>query len=260
MGRAIVVLCALRTGRRHSVLVKRANDGRSSTIEIPYSDIVAVARRELGLFQLTAVQSVAGPGLSSAPPSTTTFDFWGAPDAVGEICRCLSNVVEDRRYSSVADQETGTEHVRLQTRLSNAHPRSSDLQPIVMCCAVEEVRRLRREAHGETLPGAQPDPEKESRRALLEWTRRQLYSTKSEPHAHIVAFHEFFPQLCKPGRAEKVAPEVQKFLREIADSLEMVSVRTACCSSCISSTPHAHVSTLQAGSAFGPLAGQSHMY
>ena len=108
-----VSVCTARTARRHSVLVKNANDGRSSTVEIPYSDIFAVARRELGLFQLTAVQSASS---SSAPPETTTFDFWGAPDAVGEVCRCLSNVVEDRRYSSVADQETGAEHSCWQTR------------------------------------------------------------------------------------------------------------------------------------------------
>lgn len=115
-----------------------------------------------------------------------------------------------------------------------------------MCCAVEEVRRLRREAHGETLPGAQPDPAKESRRALLEWTRRQLYSTKSEHHAHVVAFHDFFPHLCKPGRAEVVAPAVQKFFKEIAESLELVSARTFSSDSRTSSAPRAHVSTLQA--------------
>eukprot|EP01043_Picozoa_sp_COSAG02_P028814 COSAG02_NODE_1764_length_11026_cov_4.823465_6_plen_281_part_00 len=105
----------------HSVLVKSANDGRSSTVEIPYSDIFAVARRELGLFQLTAVQSVAAAAaLGSIPageaggttglrPQTATFDFWGEPDAVGEVCRCLGNLVEDRRYSSVVDQEIGAE-------------------------------------------------------------------------------------------------------------------------------------------------------
>ncbi len=107
--------------RSNSVLIKCVNKGRSSTVEIPYSDIFAVARRELGLFQLTAVHSVAAAAaLSSTPtgnaattsglrPQTATFDFWGEPDAVGEVCRCLGNMVEDRRYSSVADREIGVE-------------------------------------------------------------------------------------------------------------------------------------------------------
>lgn len=68
---------------------------------MPYSEIFAVARRELGLFQVTAVQS------RSAIPQTETFEFWGAPDVVDEVCRHLSDLVEDRRYSTVADQETG---------------------------------------------------------------------------------------------------------------------------------------------------------
>eukprot|EP01043_Picozoa_sp_COSAG02_P028813 COSAG02_NODE_1764_length_11026_cov_4.823465_5_plen_139_part_00 len=87
---------------------------------------------------------------------------------------------------------------------------------------MEEVRKLRRDAYGEALSGAQPDPERESRRALLSWTRRQLYSPKSVHHANVVDFHTFFPLLCKRGRADVVPPAVQKFLKEIADSLELV--------------------------------------
>ena len=91
---------------------------------------------------------------------------------------------------------------------------------------MEEIRRQRCDARGETLHGAELTPERESRRALYEWTKRQLYSSKSEHHAHVVAFHDFFPQLCKMGKAEAVAPAVQKFLDEIAESLELVRLRT----------------------------------
>ena len=103
------------------MLVKGATNGRSSTVEVPYSDIFSVARRELGLFQLTAVQAtVAAPPSTPLPPGeaaaaatgavvaqTKTFDFWGAAGAVSEACHHLSDVVEDRRYGAVAGQEIG---------------------------------------------------------------------------------------------------------------------------------------------------------
>lgn len=97
---------------------------------------------------------------------------------------------------------------------------------------MEEIRRLRCDARGETLHSAELTPEKESRRALFEWTKRQLYSEKSEHHAHVMAFHDFFPKLCKMGQAEAVAPAVQKFLDEIAESLELVRLRAFTRSPC----------------------------
>ena len=86
---------------------------------------------------------------------------------------------------------------------------------------MDEVRKLRRDARGESLPGAEPDPVRASRGALLEWSERQLCSVDSEEHKHVVAFHGFFPQLCKMGKAGIVAPTVQKFMGEIADRLEL---------------------------------------
>lgn len=98
----------------------------------------------------------------------------------------------------------------------------------VTCCAVNEVRRLRCDARGDTVPGSEPNPEKESRRALLQWTERQLYSAQSKHHQDIMAFHDFFPKMCKMGQAETVAPAVQNILGEIADSLELVRLCTFC--------------------------------
>lgn len=98
----------------------------------------------------------------------------------------------------------------------------------VLYSAVEEVRRLRCNARGEALPGAQPDPERDCRRALLEWTRRQLYSPKSAHQRTIVDFHTFFPILCKRG-AEEVVRAVREFVKEIAAGLELVRARTSFC-------------------------------
>eukprot|EP01043_Picozoa_sp_COSAG02_P010851 COSAG02_NODE_391_length_23237_cov_42.467672_11_plen_125_part_00 len=115
----------------------------------------------------------------------------------------------------------------MRSALLRTYTQRALLTIYVLYCAVEEVRRLRRDARGEALPGAQPDPERESRRALLEWTSRQLYSPKSVHQANVVDFHTFFPLLCKRRRADEVARAVQNFVKEIADSLELVRARTS---------------------------------
>ena len=118
-------MCTHSLGSSHAVLIKGTHDARSSTVEIPYSDIFAVARRALGLFQLTVVQTGIRANLVSkssrvskigSTADTTVaqmqiFDFWGTPDVVDEVCRHLGDLVEDRRYSSIADQQTGASHL-----------------------------------------------------------------------------------------------------------------------------------------------------
>ena len=66
-------------------------------------------------------------------------------------------------------------------------------------CAVDEVRKLRRDARGESLPGAEPDPVRASQSALLEWSERQLCSVDSEEHKHVVsAGHSPSPAVEEP--------------------------------------------------------------
>lgn len=178
---------------RHSVFIKGATDGRSTTVELPYDAIFAVARRELTRFQLTVPARrvvVDADGAAVAVAQTETFDFWGDADAVDEVSRHLADLVEDRRYASVASQEI-----------------------------VEEVRQLRRESRGDVAPGAPSDPAREQRRELLAWTERQLYAVQSKEQVHIAGFHEFFPQLYEHSGKELIAQSVQRFMAEISDRL-----------------------------------------
>ena len=179
------------------MFIKGATDGRSTTVELPYDAIFAVARRELTLFQLTVPARrniVDAGGAAVAVAQTETFDFWGDADAVDEVSRHLADLVEDRRYASVASQQI-----------------------------VEYVRQLRRDARGDAAPGAPSDIAREQRRELLAWAERQLYAVQSAEQSHIAGFHEFFPQLYeqrgKSGKPELLAPDVQKFMAEIADLL-----------------------------------------